>query len=132
MRPLKDFEIGLVFWASGDAEQDIAFVRSFGLQAGQLGFPGDLSLHGIEAAWHAALERNSDFRIETAFCSYAGEDYTDIPTTARTVGLVPRHERAQRIARTEEVAAVAAELGISNVACHIGFVPEQRTSAEYI
>jgi L-ribulose-5-phosphate 3-epimerase len=40
------------------------------------------------------------------------------------VGLSPTSLRVERIARTKEVAAIAAELGIGRVACHIGFLPE--------
>lgn len=131
MRPLKEFEIGLMFWATGNAEQDIAFVRGFGLRAGQLGFPGELSLEGAVSDWSPALGKNPDFSIATAVCSYAGEDYADIARVQQTVGLVPNGTRAERVARTKEVAGVAAALGIHSVACHIGFVPEDRDSAEY-
>ena len=124
MRNLEPLEIGLMFWATGDAERDIAYVRSFGLRAGQLGFGGDSKLEGMGASWRSSLERHPDFRIETAVCSYAGEDYTDIASVKGTVGLLPASLRAERVARTKEVAAIAAELGIRSVACHIGFLPE--------
>jgi sugar phosphate isomerase/epimerase len=131
MRTLNNSEIGLMFWATGDAEQDIGSVRGFGLRAGQLGLGGELSFNGVAAAWRLALENNPDFNIKTAVCSYAGEDYTDIASVQETVGLVPERTRAERIARTKHVAGIAAELGIHSVACHIGFVPEDRAAAKY-
>jgi sugar phosphate isomerase/epimerase len=131
VRALNKAEIGLMFWASGDAERDIAFVRGFGLRAGQLGIGGKLSLNGLAASWSSALEKNPDFSIATAVCSYVGEDYTDIASVRGTVGLVPGGTRAERIARTKDVAGIAAELGIRSVACHIGFVPEERAASEY-
>jgi sugar phosphate isomerase/epimerase len=131
MRALKSCEIGLMFWTRGDAEQEIAAVRGFGLRAGQLGFGGDLNLNGVAGAWRAALERNPDFSIATAVCSYVGEDYTDIGSVQETVGLVPERNRAERVARTKEIAGIAAELGIHSVACHIGFVPESRAASKY-
>lgn len=131
MRSLNSFEIGLMFWATGDAERDIAAVRGFGLRAGQLGLGGELRLTGLATAWRSALEKNPDFSISTAFCSYIGEDYTDIARVQHSVGLVPEGTRAERVARTKEVAGIAAELGIRSVACHIGFVPEERSASNY-
>jgi sugar phosphate isomerase/epimerase len=122
MRALKPLEIGLMFWAKEDARETLREVKSFGVAAGQLGFPGELDLQGKAEVWQAAL-RDEDFTVVTAVCSYVGEDYADIPTVQRTVGLVPANTRAQRIERTKQVANVAAKLGISSVACHIGFVP---------
>ena len=131
MRAVNELEIGLMFWATGNAERDVAFVRSFGLKAGQLGFPGDLNLTGSVSDWRKALDKNQNFAVATAVCSYLGEDYNDVPTVRETVGLVPEHTRAERVARTKAVAALAAELGISSVACHIGFVPDDRAISSY-
>jgi sugar phosphate isomerase/epimerase len=130
MRALKPLEIGLMFWAKEDAHETLREVKSFGVAAGQLGFPGELDLRGKAEAWEAAL-RDEDFTVVTAVCSYRGEDYADIPTVQRTVGLVPGNTRAQRIERTKQVAAVAAKLGISSVACHIGFVPHETKNPLY-
>ena len=60
-----------------------------------------------------------------------GEDYTDIASVQHSVGLVPKATRAERIARTTDVSEIAAELGIRSVACHIGFVPDDRAAPQY-
>lgn len=124
MLGLDDLEIGLMFWAGHDARKTLRDVKQFGLRAGQLGFPGDLSLHGAAENWDSALTAEH-FTAVAAVCSYLGEDYTDIPAVARTVGLVPAHTRAGRIARTKAVSDVARALAIDSVACHIGFVPHE-------
>ena len=131
MRPVREHEIGLMFWSSGDPEQDLARVFDFGLSAGQLGFPGELPLTGAADSWRAALANNPEVAITTAVCSYVGEDYSTLETVRQTVGIVPQNTRTERVARTKEVADIAASLGIGSVACHIGFVPEDRRSAEY-
>jgi sugar phosphate isomerase/epimerase len=95
-----------------------------------LGFPGEMSLDGKADDWNEALAAE-DFQVITAVCSYVGEDYADIPTVLRTVGLVPEPTRQERIQRTKAVADLAAELGIKSVACHIGFVPHDRTDPLY-
>jgi L-ribulose-5-phosphate 3-epimerase len=131
MRSVREHEIGLMFWSTGDPEQDLARVSGFGLSAGQLGFPGELPLHEGADRWASALEKNPEFAITTAVCSYVGEDYSDVETVRQSVGIVPQSTRTERVARTKKVADIAASLGIGSVACHVGFVPEDRRSSEY-
>lgn len=130
MRALEDLEIGLMFWAGHNARDTLRTVKKFGVRAGQLGFPGELSLEGAGDRWRDALEEE-EFSAITAVCSYFGEDYTDVPTVQRTVGLVPKSTRKERIARTKAVSDVAARLGIESVACHIGFVPHNGDESLY-
>ena len=130
MLGLEDLEIGLMFWAGPDARQTLRNVKDFGVRAGQLGFPGDLPLDGAAEKWDQALTAEQFIPV-TAVCSYVGEDYADIPTVQRTVGLVPRNTRAERIKRTKDVSDVARKLAIDSVACHIGFVPEEPDDPEY-
>jgi sugar phosphate isomerase/epimerase len=130
MLGLEELEIGLMFWAKENARETLAEVKQFGLRAGQLGFPGELPLEGAAEKWDAALTAER-FTAVTAVCSYVGENYQDIPTVERTVGLVPEGTRAERIARTKAVSDVARQLGIDSVACHIGFVSHDFGSASY-
>lgn len=130
MLGLDDLEIGLMFWAGENARQTLEEVQGFGLRAGQLGFPGSLSLDGAAERWDEALTA-ARFIAVTAVCSYTGEDYRDVPTVQRTVGLVPSATRSERIARTKAVSDVAKQLAIDSVACHIGFVPEDATDPVY-
>lgn len=130
MLGLDDLEIGLMFWAGEDARKTLKEVKTFGVRAGQLGFPGELSLEGAAERWDEALTAEH-FTAVTAVCSYAGEDYADIPTVARTVGLVPADTRAERVARTKAISDVARALAIDSVACHIGFVPHEPGNMVY-
>lgn len=130
MLGLEDLEIGLMFWAGENARQTLREVKAFGLRAGQLGVPGEKSLNGFAEAWDEALTAEQ-FLPVTAVCSYVGEDYADIPTVMRTVGLVPSATRAERLARTKAVSGIARALGIDSVACHIGFLPENPAEGLY-
>lgn len=130
MLGLEDLEIGLMFWAGADARKTLEEVKQFGVRSGQLGFPGELSLDGAAERWDKALTAEQFIPV-AAVCSYCGEEYSDIPTIARTVGLVPAETRHPRIARTKAVSDVAAKLGIESVACHIGFVPEDPDASAY-
>lgn len=68
--------------------------------------------------------------VTCVFGGFEGESYADIPTTARTVGLVPEATRAARVQEMKEIADFARLLGCDTVGLHIGFVPE-KSSASY-
>ena len=69
--------------------------------------------------------------LTAVFGGFEGESYADIPTTVRTVGLVPRATRAARMAEMTEISDFAKLLGCKTVALHIGFVPEDRKGEDY-
>lgn len=130
MHSVEDLEIGLMFWAGNDGRETLRWVKNFGLRAGQLGFHGELPLETAGPRWRDALAEQ-EFLIATAMASYSGEDYSNILSVQRTVGLVPQSTRDARIARTKAVADLASALGIQSIACHIGFVPHNRGDSVY-
>lgn len=131
MLNLRPLEIGVMFWAGRDPVETLAEVKSLGVRCGQLGIPGGLSLQGAAEAWKRALE-SERFSLITVFCAFTGEDYADIPTVQDTVGFIPRATRAEREARTLEVSDFAAALGVSSIALHVGFVPEDSSNPDYV
>ena len=117
-----------MFWAERD---NLQRVRSLGVRYGQLGIPGGMQLTDAAAAqWKAALA-SAGLTLVTVFAAYQGEDYADIPAVARTVGFVPPETRAARVERTLAVSDFAALLGVSSIACHIGFVPQDPGHPDY-
>ncbi|MCH9656301.1 MAG: sugar phosphate isomerase/epimerase [Planctomycetes bacterium] len=70
-------------------------------------------------------------QITCVFGGFDGESYADIPTTKKTVGLVPLETRAARVEEMKEISDFARLLGCHTVALHIGFVPEDRNSEDY-
>jgi L-ribulose-5-phosphate 3-epimerase len=131
MPVLKDLEVGVMFWAGRDPLETLREVKALGVSAGQLGVPGDMPLAGAAEAWSSALKQE-DFTIVTVFCAYTGESYADIPTVEQTVGFVPKSTRAEREQRTKDVSHFAAGIGVKSIACHVGFVPEDKSDPEYI
>jgi L-ribulose-5-phosphate 3-epimerase len=130
MQLLKPLEIGVMFWAGSDPYETVSDLKSLSVRCGQMGIPGDMPMEGAAADWKRALA-DGDFTVVTVFAAYAGESYADIPTVQRTVGFVPPATRAAREQRTYAISDFAAELGIPSIATHIGFVPEDRESADY-
>ncbi|MCA9039164.1 MAG: TIM barrel protein [Planctomycetaceae bacterium] len=86
-----------------------------------------------EAAATAFLEKckAAGISVTAVFGGFEGESYADIPTTVATVGLVPPETQAARAQEMKEISDFAKLLGCDTVALHIGFVPEDRDSAEY-
>lgn len=124
MHDLKPLEPGVMFWAERDSLEQI---RALGVRCGQMGIPG-----GMELTDAAAKSWQSDLELVTIFAAYDGEDYADIPTVQRTVGLIPLATREARERRTCEVSDFAAKLGVGSIACHIGFVPEDAAHPDYV
>jgi sugar phosphate isomerase/epimerase len=131
MQPLSDMEIGVMFWAGRDPYETVRELKSWGVRCGQMGVPGDLPLEGAAARWEQVLA-DENFTVVTVFAAYKGESYADIPTVQQTVGFVPPSTRDERELRTLAVSDFAAELGVASIATHIGFVPENRSSEDYI
>ena len=86
-----------------------------------------------KAAAEQFLRQCGDAGIEITcvFSGFDGESYADIPTTARTVGLVPESTRQARAAEAKEISDFARLLGCGSIGMHIGFVPSDRSSSSY-
>ena len=69
--------------------------------------------------------------ITAIFGGFEGESYADIPTTQRTVGLVPPETRAARTQELKEIADFGRMLGCDVVGLHIGFVPHDTSDPLY-
>ena len=79
------------------------------------------------------LDRLAELGIELTcvFGGFEGESYADIPTVARTVGLVPPETRAARTQEMKEIADFAKLLGCQVVALHLGFIPHDTSDPLY-
>lgn len=75
--------------------------------------------------------RDAGIAVTAVFGGFEGESYADIATTARTVGLVPEATRDERLREMKEISDFARLLGCETVALHLGFVPEDKSSASY-
>jgi sugar phosphate isomerase/epimerase len=69
--------------------------------------------------------------ITVVFAGFEGESYADIPSVARTVGLVPPATRDARLAELKEISDFARLLGVDAVGLHVGLVPHDRSDPRY-
>lgn len=65
------------------------------------------------------------------FGGFAGESYADIPTTQKTIGLVPPETRSERLAEMKEIADYAQHMGVKIAALHLGFIPHDTSDPLY-
>ncbi len=131
MPVLREREIGLMFWGEKNPRLAVRRVKSLGLCCGQLGIAGHVPIEEVTPLWKAVLQEE-DFAVTAVFAAYEGESYADIPAVQKTVGFVPRATRVCREERTRKVIDLAAALGVPGFACHIGFVPEDRSDPDYV
>jgi sugar phosphate isomerase/epimerase len=105
--------------------------RELGIPSVQLHAPHAGSRTQAKAQEFLARCVDANITVTAVFGGFEGESYADIATTAKTVGLVPEATRAARIQEMKEISDFAKLLGCATVALHIGFVPEDRSSASY-
>jgi sugar phosphate isomerase/epimerase len=105
--------------------------RELGIRTVQVHAPHQQTRTAEAAAAFLERCRQAEITITVVFGGFDGESYADIPTTARTVGLVPRETRAARLAEMTEISDFAKLLGCTAVGLHVGFVPEDRSGTEY-
>ncbi|HWC90096.1 MAG TPA: sugar phosphate isomerase/epimerase, partial [Pirellulales bacterium] len=81
--------------------------HELGVPTIQLHTPGRKMRTAANARQFLATLDHMGIRLTAVFGGFAGESYADIPTTARTVGLVPPTTRAERTREMQEIADFA-------------------------
>lgn len=105
--------------------------RELGVPTIQLHAPAPRTRTPDQAKAFLGRLKDAGITLTAVFGGFDGESYADIPTTARTVGLVPRETRAARTKEMTEIADFAKLLGCSVVALHLGFVPHDKADPLY-
>ena len=132
MQALRDLSVGVFYWVSEDAKTTIGEIIDLDVEVCQLAVTGERNLTpALVEAYRQALAKTG-LSVATVFAAYLGERYDDIPTVVRTVGFMPRATRAARELRTRQVIDFGASLGVKSFGCHVGFVPEDRSDADYV
>jgi sugar phosphate isomerase/epimerase len=102
---------------------NLEVASELGVPTVHLHAPSKASRTAAKAKEFLARLKQLGITITAVFGGFEGESYADIPTTARTVGLVPPETRSARTAEMKEIADFARLLGVDVVALHVGFVP---------
>jgi sugar phosphate isomerase/epimerase len=105
--------------------------QELGVPTIQLHAPAQATRTPRHAEEFSAKLRAAGITLTAVFGGFEGESYADIPTTARTVGLVPSATRAARTREMKQIADFAKLLACPVVALHLGFVPHDRSGTPY-
>ena len=75
--------------------------------------------------------REAGITITVMFGGFEGESYADIPTVRRTVGLVPKETRNERVQELKSISDFGKLLGVPALGLHIGFIPESPSDPDF-
>jgi sugar phosphate isomerase/epimerase len=128
---MKPWEVGV--FASIDAglgvKLDVA--HELGIKTIQLHAPHKAARTPENAAAFVKKLKELGIEITTVFLGFDGESYASIKITAETVGFVPSATRQKRLDEAFGISDFAKLLGVFAIGSHIGFVPHDKTSADY-
>lgn len=79
----------------------------------------------------AELARERGFTIVSGMFGTVGEDYSTLDTIKRTGGVVPDATWAANWRNIQDVAEIAARLGLKLVTFHAGFLPHEESDPEF-
>jgi sugar phosphate isomerase/epimerase len=138
MAQLEPLQVGVMFWTGGElgveasADQIVRSVKSLGVSCGQLGLHGTADLGpAAQKAWTEAFAKHN-LTVVTVFPAYKGESYAAVESVQKTVGFMPPGTRQEREKRTYESSDFAKAIGVSELATHIGYVPEDTSDPDYV
>jgi sugar phosphate isomerase/epimerase len=138
MAQLEALQVGVMFWTGGElgveASPDdiVSSVTSLGVSCGQIGIHGGADIGpAAQKAWKDAFAKHG-LTVVTAFPAFKGESYADVETVQKTVGYLPPATREEREKRTYASSDFAKGVGVSGLATHIGYVPEDSSHPDYI
>jgi len=128
---LEKWQVGIFTSIDAGLGLPLAVAREIGVRNIQLHAPA--KSNRTEQNAEKTLDQLREFGMEltAVFGGFAGESYADIPTVARTVGLVPPESRAERLTEMQEISDYAQRLQCSVVALHLGFVPHDTEASLY-
>ena len=125
--PAEAMPLGIIM-SIGDAARDLARVRELGFGTCQL----VVSDYTVEHA--AAVKKELDVNgllPTTLICMGPGAYVWNFYEGPKTIGLVPREHRAERVKRLHKGIAFCREAGIPAVHAHFGFIPEDPNDVLY-
>lgn len=126
----KIMPIGVVI-SGADPLVSLEKVTSFGMFTCQMSIPPEEWWSRERTELIRKKAREKEIKITSLICGFEDEDYQDIPTIKRTVGLVNPATRGKRVLRVLSYSDFALELEVEIIQAHIGFIPENTSGSNY-
>ena len=133
MKPAEELCVGTMLRFNTPPERSFQQLKAYGLSHCQLAAPPDEYLYGAQGRRNTRNLLNAleefDVCVTSLFISFPNQDWADVKNG---VGLTPPATRAQRIVRACRAADWARELGITQVASHVGYISEDAKDPIYL
>lgn len=124
--------IGLMVRFANDPKESFANLRAIGLRHCQFAAPSDQYLYGAEGRRNTRLLMNAmeeyDIASNSLFISFPNQNWND---WRHEIGLVPPATRAERLVRACRQADWGRELGLWQIASHVGAIPADSDDPVY-
>lgn len=131
---MKSYPIGVMITCRRDTDLtlEIQKAKDLELDSCQLSiWDTSLFLDDAYAAHVRDVIANADFRITTLWAGWSGPCEWNFTAGPATIGLVPAAYRFQRLQELKNASDFAEKIGVSLVATHVGFLPENPDDPDF-
>ena len=131
---MKSYPIGVMITCRRDTDLtlEIQKAKDLELDSCQLCiWDTSLFLDDAYAAHVRDVIANADFRITTLWAGWSGPCEWNFTAGPATIGLVPAAYRFQRLQELKNASDFAEKIGVSLVATHVGFLPENPDDPDF-
>ncbi|MFO0941140.1 MAG: sugar phosphate isomerase/epimerase family protein [Pirellulales bacterium] len=128
---MSKWQIGVFTSIDAGLGVKLEVAKELGIPTIQMHAPHRATRTPENAAKFLAKLKELGITLTCVFGGFEGESYADIPTVDKTVGLVPKATRAERLREMKEISDFTKLLGCNVVGLHIGFVPHDTSSPDY-
>ena len=123
----------LVTYRKGiDLKKKLAEVRSYGMDCCQISCWDPTAYTNALAEEINAAVRETGVEVSTLWAGWSGPSEWNFTGGPMVLGLVPPAYRMQRAEELIQAAEFAVKIGVSRVATHVGFLPENMNDPEYL
>ena len=124
-------KVGVLVIFGDDIRAELKKVHDLGLKSCQITCWNENYLTDENAEIIKESMKEFDVEVSTFWCGWSGPcqwNFTEGPTT---LGLVPEEHRSYRLEQLKKGSDFTKKIGVKNMATHVGFLPENPSSAEY-
>ena len=128
----KKWELGVIVTLDENVAATLDRVRQMGLTTCQLcSWQPDILTERLAQQVRSACEA-SGVRVSSYWAGHSGRTVWNFLEGPATIGLVPAPTRRQRLDELKKGSDFAAMIGVPSITTHVGFIPEDPNSADYV
>lgn len=125
-------ELGVIISMAGDLDEKIKKVSELGLSSCQISNYNPDRFNDENAAVINEACAKYGVRVSALWCGWPGPKYWNFVDGPSTLGLVPETYRHVRTECLLKGGKFAVKIGVTDVATHVGFIPENPSTTEYL